>query len=796
MRCLNICRTKQFERQKFLFSIGRENGGRQGKLLKNEKMDVTYLFEIQNGVLSFQIITPLKQNTLCAFYILRNEERIHIQTYGADSHVTFQLEEEGWYSVTYFVKSGDDVRIRTSNTLGYFLQKAHVFGSEILTRYCAAMAVASVDIREKSNFSVLDPMELACRWEKRIFFRDSPDMEAVSAMRDQVNQLLGQIDKNEPIYIISWNLWQGGAQNKRLHWILEEIYHICRQPVWAKKVECLSTITDGCMEERGEEDIVPGLYQTHESELKRVLQEMADRAEYRDLDDACVEIEQKGNKLHARFRCAGVKTGDKFAFYLCRGGKRCEQTAWSGNPDAEWELAEVGIYSVQGFIKRGEKMSIRWSLGTAFFGKTMRDRLLETGKTKDERQMLTDREKQIPGKWKINYILEEKKGAEWLIVTFSAFAPTNAQIQKPYSFMDTCNGIMSHVLYLQDSLGERGTYYMVHNMDFSPAEQILGWIETVRKKLEVPKEHVILMGSSKGGSAALYFGLRGHYGHVLAMAPQIRIGSYVRGVPDTAGYMFDYTREEESVSILDQIIYQAEQENNDTVIHLYVSEHDGQFKLHTGPFIQYLNENRLPKKLDICIDNRIQSHTDHLRFNAKYTVRKLIEIICQIQLLENDEELQLHNLSLPATDTWSLKIDIERFQKEKSCCTLSALKLPYMLPLNGVKRIELEIGQGDTVYFKKQVYSCIDKLAVAQCSCEGDQVTVTIFPKKDVADDLVYALYVNKADGSRIQVFPYQKSPVFTFKGDYTVGKYILQCFWKYNGERYSIGLPLKLPDV
>lgn len=411
-----------------------------------------------------------------------------------------------------------------------------------------------------------------------------------------------------------------------------------------------------------------------------------------------------------------------------------------------------------------------------------------------KKSTFSEREQRIPGKWDLNYILDENDGADWLFVTFSAFSAITAENKKPYSFMNTIHGIRCHTLYLQDSLGERGTYYMVYNMDFSPADQILDWIETVRNNLNISKDHVVLMGASKGGSASLYFGLRGHYGHVLAMAPQIRIGTYIQDVADTADYMLDPAHKEESVSVLDHIIYQLEGANQDTVIHLYFSENDGQFKLHTGPFVHHLKESRLPDKTDICIDNRIKSHTDHLRFNSHYTVKKLLEIMFGIHLDEEENKIQILGTDRQKTKDYDLVLHIETLSGTQYSSPVK--QFPYVVNLDDVKRIVFDIQKQGKTCFIKQIYSCIGNLVTIECGFQGDMVTVTMIPKKETADALSYALYLNKPDGSRLQTFSYQKSPIFTFPVDLSQKKYTLQCFWKYEDERYSVSIPLRCPDA
>lgn len=398
-------------------------------------------------------------------------------------------------------------------------------------------------------------------------------------------------------------------------------------------------------------------------------------------------------------------------------------------------------------------------------------------------------QKIIPGRHPMKYILEEVKGADWLVVTFSGFARKGASILKPYSFMKVCDDIKCHKLFLQDSLGARGTYYMVQNMDFSVADQVINWIEEVRKKLHIKKENVILIGGSKGGSASLYFGLRGHYGHVISMAPQTKIGSYVKYIDDCSQDMFQSKNIEGSIKILDNLLYDLEKDNNETNIHLYLSENDGLYDVQFTPFIEQIKSCRSPEKIDITIDNRIQSHSDHVRFNASFTEKKLAQILFGVRIHEIKDDIKRLLISMDESlKEYKMYAQIEDFSGKRNTIFVDDNK--FTIDTEYVKRMNFLITKNDIIVFKKQIYSCIENLVSISYQVKDMNAIVKFNTKDQVKGQLTYAMYVFDERDIMIKTYWYQKENEFIFSLEKDKKYSQLQCFWKYEEEMYFVLVP------
>lgn len=155
---------------------------------------------------------------------------------------------------------------------------------------------------------------------------------------------------------------------------------------------------------------------------------------------------------------------------------------------------------------------------------------------------ILEQEHTTNGKYPTKYLLYPCDGAKYLMVIFSAFAPSNSPLQHPYHHIKILEGMPVHRLYIQDAFGRSGVYYLCHHTDFGVADEVEALIRNVQASLGCDDAHTIPFGSSKGGSAALYFGLRMHLAHVLSAVPQFRIGTYLQNgnqynqPPNVAGY--------------------------------------------------------------------------------------------------------------------------------------------------------------------------------------------------------------------------------------------------------------------
>ncbi|MGW7278795.1 hypothetical protein ACWGIV_10910 [Streptomyces sp. NPDC054844] len=180
-----------------------------------------------------------------------------------------------------------------------------------------------------------------------------------------------------------------------------------------------------------------------------------------------------------------------------------------------------------------------------------------------------------------------KKGNRHLTVVFANLAAPD-----DYGWSTgTLDDLRSNILWIRDRFDGGLTYYLCREMDFSVERSVIDLIAKVVSALGLTPNDVTLWGSSKGASAALYYGLRYGFRNIVACVPQFRIGTFVREVyPKVGRSMLGEGLPEENARVLDAILPDllragASPEAN---IYLVSSPQDEQYRDQVEPFLDLL----------------------------------------------------------------------------------------------------------------------------------------------------------------------------------------------------------------
>lgn len=139
-------------------------------------------------------------------------------------------------------------------------------------------------------------------------------------------------------------------------------------------------------------------------------------------------------------------------------------------------------------------------------------------------------ERTFPSTPPVRYLLDPGPvGARALLVGFSG-APRPNQPPRYHSHKIT-GGLSWHRLFLLDDQGpvERpgSSWYLGRHPGHAFRDAVDALIERTIREFDVKRSHVVTLGSSMGGWAALYFGARLSLGHAVAGEPQTRLGHYL-----------------------------------------------------------------------------------------------------------------------------------------------------------------------------------------------------------------------------------------------------------------------------
>lgn len=134
---------------------------------------------------------------------------------------------------------------------------------------------------------------------------------------------------------------------------------------------------------------------------------------------------------------------------------------------------------------------------------------------------------------RIKYIYKAAKyDTNSLIVVFSGFG---GKSQFTYDFKSSLMSNRSHVLWIKDDFvdGKNASYYIdriIGIEGLSIENSIVSFINKVLETLHLDISRCTFLGCSKGGAAALYYGLKYNIANIVISAPTLLIGSYVAGV--------------------------------------------------------------------------------------------------------------------------------------------------------------------------------------------------------------------------------------------------------------------------
>lgn len=185
----------------------------------------------------------------------------------------------------------------------------------------------------------------------------------------------------------------------------------------------------------------------------------------------------------------------------------------------------------------------------------------------------------------IKHILSLRKKSKTLVVVFSGMNPQRAS----YSYLNILNWIPHNRLHILDDYGDSvlGSYYRGTDMDCQVERAVQALLDQVIIDHKI--ERVIFCGSSRGGYAALNFGVNYGDAVIIIGAPQYYLGYYLthRKSPQLLHIVAGKDCTEEDIRALDTHLCRKIEENAAAFkgrIYLHFSEQE-----HTYPeHIRYL----------------------------------------------------------------------------------------------------------------------------------------------------------------------------------------------------------------
>lgn len=191
------------------------------------------------------------------------------------------------------------------------------------------------------------------------------------------------------------------------------------------------------------------------------------------------------------------------------------------------------------------------------------------------------------GKYPVEYrFAHAKKGNQHLVVVFANFSAPDE-----YGWSNgVFDNLRSNILWIRDLFDGKNSYYLCKGMDFELERSVITLISNVMNSLGLTPDQCTMWGGSKGGSAALYFGLKYGFRNIVSIVPQFMIGTYLEKHPSVAEFMMGQVTEA-NVRVLDNVIPDLVRAGANPGANIYVlsSPQDEQYPVQVEPFLGLFN---------------------------------------------------------------------------------------------------------------------------------------------------------------------------------------------------------------
>lgn len=206
------------------------------------------------------------------------------------------------------------------------------------------------------------------------------------------------------------------------------------------------------------------------------------------------------------------------------------------------------------------------------------------------------KEKKYQGRLK--YVLQ-KNSSDTLVIIFSAFGP-----HPVYNYVNTLGNLRkADKLFILDDFGYKGSYYWFEDGNDRPMTLVGSLINELKQG---GYKNIITIGSSKGGTCAIYYGLMFDAQHIFAGACQYYVGNYLADYPDILKAMMGDTTENDIRKLNNMMPDHLQRhKGSNSLVHLLYSPNEHTYDEHIVHLLADL------KKYEIPVEEIIEDFQNH-----------------------------------------------------------------------------------------------------------------------------------------------------------------------------------------
>lgn len=198
----------------------------------------------------------------------------------------------------------------------------------------------------------------------------------------------------------------------------------------------------------------------------------------------------------------------------------------------------------------------------------------------------------------------EKHNDKRLLIIFSAFPKQSRR--GGYNYLWSLRKVKVNKLWIRDRFGSNGagTYYL--GEDFPSFDSFVKEIDAIISKYSEGKI-TYFCGTSKGGSAALLYGLRLNGDFIICGSPQYYIGSYLSENAYHRQLMAGICRSSNAKDLLNDLLPKEVSKHGNKKVFLLISKNEKSYAEHLKPLIYDLEQNQYQLSV---FDARYQNHDE------------------------------------------------------------------------------------------------------------------------------------------------------------------------------------------
>lgn len=227
---------------------------------------------------------------------------------------------------------------------------------------------------------------------------------------------------------------------------------------------------------------------------------------------------------------------------------------------------------------------------------------------------------------KVKYMYKKVKNSKALVIVFSAC--TRNGLKARYNYVRTLKGMNCNRLFILDDWASdhRGSYYLGKDFRFDEEKATNNLIDKFIGLQDTSK--ILYCGSSKGGYAALNFGLQHENAIIISGGPQYHLYKYLKAGNEAAlkHIMGEYS-DEKALAIDNHLknVIEKDDYSASQVVYLHFSDQEHTYSEHISDLITEL------EKKDFQLNKDVAKYTNHSEISLYFpdflvsTIKKEIE---------------------------------------------------------------------------------------------------------------------------------------------------------------------------